>query len=87
MRGSRIVNVSLGAWRTMTLRTKKDATTTTTTGNEQGGDDGDGAAGAATVLRTTQRIPLSNNSLFVMGLETNARWVHNVCTDKRPENT
>ena len=65
----------------MTLRTKKDATANSTTGNEQGGDDGPG------VQRTTQRVPLPNNSLFVMGLETNARWMHSVHTDKRPENT
>lgn len=76
VRGSRIVNLSLGARRTMTLRTKKDVS-----GNEQGGDDGPGAQ------RTTQRVPLPNNSLFVMGLETNARWMHSVHTDKRPENT
>jgi hypothetical protein len=78
VRGSRIVNLSLGARRTMTLRTKKDVT-----GNEQGGDNGD----ATGVQRTTQRVPLPNNSLFVMGLETNARWMHSVHTDKRPENT
>lgn len=82
VRGSRIVNLSLGARRTMTLRTKKDATTNTT-GIEQGSDDGDGGM----VQRRTQRVPLPNNSLFVMGLETNARWMHSVHTDKRPENT
>lgn len=85
VRGSRIVNLSLGSRRTMTLKTKKDATANTT-GNEQGGDDGDDS-GAATVRRTTQRVPLPNNSLFVMGLETNARWMHSIHTDKRPENT
>lgn len=85
VRGSRIVNLSLGARRTMTLRTKKDATANTT-GNEPGDDDGDDGA-AATMQRTTQRIPLPNNSLFVMGLETNARWMHSVHTDKRPDNT
>jgi hypothetical protein len=78
VRGSRIVNLSLGARRTMTLRTKKDVT-----GYEQGGDNGD----ATGVQRTTQRVPLPNNSLFVMGLETNSRWMHSVHTDKRPENT
>jgi hypothetical protein len=85
VRGSRIVNLSVGARRTMTLKTKKDATANTT-GNEQGGDDGDNGA-ATTVRRTTQRVPLPNNSLFVMGLETNARWMHSVHTDKRPVNT
>jgi hypothetical protein len=76
VRGSRIVNLSLGARRTMTLRTKKDATANTD-------NDGDGGG----VQRTTQRVPLPNNSLFVMGLETNARWMHSVHTDKRPEST
>ncbi|KAF8492084.1 hypothetical protein F5888DRAFT_247777 [Russula emetica] len=89
VRGSRIVNLSLGARRTMTLRTKKDANANSTGNEQQGGDDdGDGTGGTATgVQRTTQRVPLPNNSLFVMGLETNARWMHSVHTDKRPENT
>jgi hypothetical protein len=82
VRGSRIVNLSLGSRRTMTLRTKKDVIANTT-GNEQG-SDGRAATG---VQRTTQRVSLPNNSLFVMGLETNAHWMHSVHTDKRPENT
>jgi hypothetical protein len=76
VRGSRIVNLSLGARRTMTLRTKKDAAAATAT-------DSDGG----TARRTTQRVPLPHNSLFVMGLATNARWMHSVHTDKRPEET
>ena len=93
VRGSRIVNLSLGSRRTMTLRTKKDAAA----GSEQGANgeghghprdgDGNGGAAAAAVQRTTQRIPLPHNSLFVMGLATNSRWMHSVHTDKRPENT
>jgi hypothetical protein len=91
VRGSRIVNLSLGSRRTMTLRTKKDAAATTT-GSEQGangeGNSRDGGGdGGAPVQRTTQRIPLPHNSLFVMGLATNSRWMHSVHTDKRPENT
>jgi 2OG-Fe(II) oxygenase superfamily len=91
VRVSRIVNLSLGSRRTMTLRTKKDAA-----GSEQGanGDahgqprDGESDSGAAAAAqRTTQRIPLPHNSLFVMGLATNSRWMHSVHTDKRPENT
>ena len=85
VRGSRIVNLSLGARRTMTLRTKKDHATAITTGNDDNGNVNGG--GAATMQRTTERIPLPNNSLFVMGLETNARWMHSVHTDKRPETT
>ena len=104
VRGSRIVNVSLGARRTMTLKTKKDATAAAaagmgTGGSEQQGErgenaldgngdgDGSGGAGVAAMRRTTQRIPLPHNSLFVMGLATNARWMHSVHTDKRPEET
>jgi hypothetical protein len=48
---SHIVNPSVGAWHTMTLKTKKDVTANTT-GNEQGGDGGDD--GAATTVRRTQ---------------------------------
>lgn len=88
--GSRIVNLSLGARRTMTLRTKKDATANTTgnNSNERGDDDGGGGGAATTgAQRTKQRVPLPNNSLFVMGLETNARWMHSVHADKRLETT
>jgi len=67
VRGSKIVNVSLGAQRTMTLRTKKDA--------KKGADE----------IRSLQRIPLPHNSMFVMGLETNMRWLHAIRADKRPE--
>ena len=95
VRGSRIVNLSLGARRTMTLRTKKDAAAgrVGAAGGEQQGEsgenalDGIGDAGVAAMKRTTQRIPLPHNSLFVMGLATNARWMHSVHTDKRPEET
>jgi len=74
VRDSRIVNLSLGARRTMTLKTKKDS----------GGDGDDDEQRAP---RRTQRVPLPHNSLFVMGLQTNARWMHSVHTDKRPEGT
>jgi 2OG-Fe(II) oxygenase superfamily len=82
VRGSRIVNVSLGARRTMTLRTKKDSAQ-----QEGQGDDEDGSIGVGGVVRRTERVPLPHNSLFVMGLATNARWMHSVHTDKRPEDT
>ncbi|KAH9981681.1 hypothetical protein BJV74DRAFT_778556 [Russula compacta] len=93
LRGSRIVNLSLGARRTMTLRTKKDAVVAADSsrpsrppdaGDSDAGDDG---GGAVVRPRMTQRIPLPHNSLFVMGLATNARWMHSVHTDKRPEHT
>jgi 2OG-Fe(II) oxygenase superfamily len=85
VRGSRIVNLSLGARRTMTLRTKKDVAVAEHASLD-GNGEGEGSGGAG-VRRTTQRIPLPHNSLFVMGLETNARWMHSVHTDKRPEET
>ena len=78
VRDSRIVNLSLGARRTMTLKTKKDAC---------GGGGGDDDDSEQRMPRRTQRVPLPHNSLFVMGLETNARWMHSVHTDKRPEGT
>jgi hypothetical protein len=94
VRGSRIVNLSLGARRVMTLRTKKDAT------QQQGQGPGDdepengnsssivgGRVGDDVTVRHTQRVSLPHNSLFVMGLTTNARWMHSVHTDKRPEDT
>lgn len=74
VRGSKIVNVSLGAQRVMTLRTKKDSA----------------RASPATTPRkdrAVQRIPLPHNSLFAMGLRTNMRWLHGIRIDKRPAQT
>lgn len=68
--GSKIVNVSLGAQRAMTLRTKRDAAA-------RGDDEG----------RVSEKIALPHNSMFVMGLETNRKWLHSVRTDKRPDST
>jgi len=74
VRGSKIVNVSIGAQRVMTLRTKKDAAPVR---NEE--QDTDSVA----EKRSTQRIPLPHNSMFVMGLDTNAKWLHSIRSDKR----
>jgi len=68
VRRSKIVNVSIGALRVMTIRTKKDA------------------AAESHSDRSTQRIPLPHNSLFVMGLETNEKWLHSIRHDRRPIN-
>ncbi|TFK46401.1 hypothetical protein OE88DRAFT_1667756 [Heliocybe sulcata] len=73
VKGSKIVNVSLGAQRIMVLQTKKDALLPS-----------DGASHTPT-SRVTQRIPLPHNSMFVMGLETNKKWMHGIRSDKRPE--
>lgn len=64
VRGSRIVNVSLGARRHMTLRSKETKA-------------GDGK-------REAQRVKLPHNSMFVLGLETNAKWRHSIKHDNRP---
>jgi len=72
VRGSRIVNVSIGAQRVMTLRTKKDALSETPDGSSS---------------RSIQRIPLPHNSMFVLGSSTNAKWLHGIRTDKRPTQT
>lgn len=69
VRGSCICNVSLGAQRTMVLRTK---------GSSPDGDE----AGRP---RRTQRVPLPHRSLFIMGERTNMRWLHGIRPDKRPE--
>ncbi|KAI4137162.1 MAG: hypothetical protein L6R39_007440 [Caloplaca ligustica] len=70
VRGSAIVNVSIGAQRVMTIRTKKS--------NRTSGVDSPSTA------RQTQRIPMPHNSVFVLGPETNRQWLHGVRADKRP---
>ncbi|CAG7854776.1 SubName: Full=Uncharacterized protein {ECO:0000313/EMBL:CCA66317.1} [Serendipita indica DSM 11827] len=73
VRGSNIVNVSLGAQRLMILRTKKDALPPR--------ED----PSTPTPERSAQRFPLPHNSMFVMGPETNKRWLHGIRQDKREE--
>jgi hypothetical protein len=87
-RNSFIVNVSLGAQRIMTLRQKKDKnireqerlTVPTTPTNST-------SHHTQPPPRPTQRIPLPDNSLFILGLETNKKWLHGISTDKRPLST
>jgi len=71
---SSIVNVSLGAQRTMTLRGKRTERTN--------GID----SKPPTDERASQKIPLPHNSMFVLGLETNKRWMHSINRDKRADN-
>ncbi|KAJ5549474.1 hypothetical protein N7513_006708 [Penicillium frequentans] len=71
VRGSSICNVSLGAQRVMILRTK--------TSSERKNETESG--------RTTQRVPLPHQSLFILGQKTNMRWLHGIRPDKRQENT
>ena len=72
VRGSFICNVSLGAERVMVLRTKTSAS-----------ESGEGTESS----RTSQRVPLPHKSLFVLGPNTNMRWLHGIRADKRPEAT
>ena len=64
-----MINVSIGAQRVMTLRTKKESYPQTAEG---------------TSARQTQRIKMPHNSVFVLGPETNRGWLHGVRADKRP---
>lgn len=83
VRGSNIVNVSLGAQRVMTLRLKKDhklkhsAEGPTSSLNS-------GPPPQDHTPRTSQKIPLPHNSMFVMGPETNKQWLHGINHDNRP---
>ncbi|KAI0864262.1 hypothetical protein F4860DRAFT_501338 [Xylaria cubensis] len=69
-RDSFIANVSIGAERTMTLRTKRRP-------------KGEGEGKGTDLKRSVQRAILPHNSLFKMGLKTNMRWLHGVRADKR----
>ncbi|KAI2486670.1 2OG-FeII Oxy 2 multi-domain protein [Pyrenophora tritici-repentis] len=73
VQGSSIVNVSFGSQRTMRLRTKKPLSKT----------DEPGTADDATDQRKTQRVPMPHNSMFVLGLKSNSKWLHGIQPDKR----
>lgn len=68
-KGSSIVNVSFGAQRTMRLRTKRDSRANPENDQEP--------------QRSTQRVPMPHNSLFVLGLRSNEKWLHGIMADKR----
>ena len=77
VRDSYIANVSLGAERTMVLRTKR-----------QDKDPSHAHQASDTVdapKRQTQRARLPHNSLCRMGLKTNMKWLHSIRQDKRAE--
>ena len=90
--GSKIVNISLGAQRTMRLRTKRPTAMHDpglSPDKQKRSSDAAYTADAQTRAeddrsRVTQRIPMPHNSMFVMGLETNASWLHGIMPDKRP---
>lgn len=64
MRGSKIVNVSLGATRVMRFRRKRDRELSE---------------------REYTRLAMSNNSVVILGWETNRSWTHGIHKDKRME--
>ncbi|KAH7348005.1 hypothetical protein BKA66DRAFT_432736 [Pyrenochaeta sp. MPI-SDFR-AT-0127] len=72
VKDSSIVNVSFGAQRTMRLRTKKNSTSKTE--EEKKDDDSQ---------RITQRVAMPHNSMFVLGLKSNEKWLHGIMADKR----
>ncbi|KAI9712225.1 MAG: hypothetical protein M1812_006960 [Candelaria pacifica] len=97
--GSNIVNVSLGAQRTMTLRTKKSAQTQGSPPSDQRqqrpstnrNPSNEGKSPTPQHLhpskpktdRQSQRISLPHNSIFILGQQTNKRWLHAIRADKR----
>ncbi|GAB7350102.1 hypothetical protein MBLNU459_g0768t2 [Dothideomycetes sp. NU459] len=102
--GSKIVNVSFGAQRTMRLRTKKGApdpqAASQYSAKRRKSNPGivvDNPLVAAhpesapenhdsSSSRTTQRIAMPHNSMFVMGLATNSVYLHGITADKRLQN-
>ena len=93
VRGSSIVNLSFGAQRTMTLRTKKQISTLTTSSPTPGQvpqeldapqlDAAPRTTQLDTIPRSTQRVPLPHASLFVLGQTTNQHYLHAIRADKR----
>ncbi|RYP93622.1 hypothetical protein DL770_000254 [Monosporascus sp. CRB-9-2] len=69
-----IANVSLGAERTMVLRTKRQPKGKSVAESEPAADE---------LKRQVQRARLPHNSLCKMGLVTNMRWLHGIRQDKR----
>jgi alkylated DNA repair dioxygenase AlkB len=75
VRGTKIVNASFGARRTMRLRRKRKTALVAGTSDSKA-DESPGQ-------RETQRIHMPHNSLFVLGPETNRSWLHGIMADKR----
>ncbi|EAA30831.1 isochorismatase family protein [Neurospora crassa OR74A] len=89
-RGSYIANVSLGAERTMVLRTKrppkdKDRKDAPAAAAAAAAGTSESPSAAEKAKRQIQRAPLPHNSLLRMGLQTNMRWLHAIRPDKRSD--
>jgi alkylated DNA repair dioxygenase AlkB len=99
VQGSKIVNVSFGAQRTMTLRAKRSSTEWEAnhphnTGGTHTPSSSVTSLGSETPnpnhnpppARPAQKIALQHNSMFVLGQRTNAAWLHAIRPDKRSPN-
>jgi hypothetical protein len=96
VRGSSIVNMSFGAERMMTLRSKKqpphstlqsDATPTSTPDlptTPSPSKPADPTTQVSGPDRLIQRITLPHPSLFILGPTTNTSFLHSIRADKRP---
>jgi nicotinamidase-related amidase/glutathione S-transferase len=73
VKGSYIANVSLGAERTMTFRTKR----------RDRDPSQDGVSSPEGPKRTIQRAKLPHNSLCRLSLQSNMKWLHAIRQDKR----
>jgi len=85
VRGSSVVNVSLGARRVMRLRAKRGYVVPLCSSGAKEPEHygaGDTEKGPA-VLRDTQHIPLPHGSVFVLGPRTNGVYLHSIPADKR----
>lgn len=71
VRDTFICNVSLGAQRTMTFRTKRPL---------KGSPE---ATAELQQPRQVQKVPLPHNSMVKVGLATNMKWLHAIRPDKR----
>lgn len=73
VRGSSIVNVSLGAERTMRLRKKRVSAA-----------QSDNHESQTLAPRETQLVPMPHGSVFILGPKTNMVWLHGINHDRRP---
>ncbi|KAH8646660.1 hypothetical protein BX600DRAFT_390332 [Xylariales sp. PMI_506] len=76
VKDSFIVNVSLGAERTMVFRTKRQS---------KHQDNPRPTSAVEGAKRAAQRERLPHNSMCQMGLQTNMRWLHAIRQDKRAD--
>ena len=79
--GSKIVNVSFGAQRTMRLRTKRPLPPAATISSPMSQPVSSPSKAA---IRITHRVPMPHNSMLTMSLTTNAEFLHGISADKRP---